>query len=439
MTAVSRHERASSFAYRDVVVDAGTGTITCSYACDGIEFGEIATFDEDVDLGAPGVESAAVLYHLLAGLSYYKAFASRRIELGGLDAGDATVSLLAGAIQGGLGEYAFRNNLDLRDVEISGGVPARRVALPTQERGPLVPFGGGIDSIVTAIELAADPDEALFVVSNGATRFAAIDRSAARTGLKVVRCSRQLDAKILSSKQSGWLDGHVPVTAIVSSLAIIAAIAQRRSSVVMSNERSASSPNLVIDGRPVNHQWSKSLECENLLRRAIDERLENAPSYYSALRDRSELWVASQFATHPEYLDEFMSCNRAFLQDPAKRATTWCGACDKCLFTDLVLSPFVPRAALSSVFSGREPLADPGRQGDLEVLVGLTASQKPFECVGDVGECATALVAAAARPDRSAQHHLGDLAARCSAQPLDELLVASGPTNAIAHAARDLL
>jgi hypothetical protein len=439
MTAVSGHERASSFEYRGVDLDAATATITCRYACDGIEFVEFATFDEGVDLGAPGVGTAAELYHLVAGLSYYKAFAARRIGLGDLDAGDATLALLAGAVRGGLAEFAFRNGLDLSDIEISGGAPARRVVLLAPERGPLVPFGGGIDSIVTATELAAEPDEALFVVSSGATRFDAIERPAARTGLPIVRCARQLDAKVLASRAAGWFDGHVPVTAIVSSLAVIAAVAQRRSSVVMSNERSASSPNLVVEGKPVNHQWSKSLECEDLLRRALDERLESGPTYYSALRDRSELWVASEFARHPEYLDEFMSCNRAFLQDTSKRATTWCGTCDKCLFTDLVLAPFIPEAALSSVFSGREPIADATRRGDLEVLVGLTESPKPFECVGDTGECATALVAAAARPDRAAQHHLGELAARCSARPLDELLVASGPTNAIAHATRDLL
>ena len=64
----------------------------------------------------------------------------------------------------------------------------------------------------------------------------------------------------------------------------------------MSNERSASSPNLVARGRGVNHQWSKSLACEDLLRDAVAERLEGGPDYYSALRDRSELWVASEFA-----------------------------------------------------------------------------------------------------------------------------------------------
>jgi hypothetical protein len=439
MTAVSSHERARSFEYRDVVVDSKTSAITCAYACGGIEFREVASFDAGVDLGTPGVEQVAELYHLLAGLSYYKAFAAHTIELGDLEAGEATRALLAGAIQGGLAEFAFRNGLDLSDVDVRGGRPARRVGIPSRERGPLVPFGGGIDSIVTATELASDPDEALFVLSNGSTRFEAIERPAARTGLPVVRCTRALDHKILTSKASGWFDGHVPVTAIVSSLALVAAVTQGRSSVVMSNERSASSPNLVHEGRPVNHQWSKSLACENLLRSALDERLENGPSYYSALRDRSELWVASRFANHHEYLSEFMSCNRAFIQDPERRATTWCGSCDKCLFTDLVLAPFVPQTALSAVFSGREPIADVARRGNLEVLVGLTASPKPFECVGDVKECATALVATAARPDRAAQRHLRDLAQRCSAQPLDELLVASGPTNATAHATRDLL
>jgi len=439
MAEVSVHERASSFEYRDVVVDAAAGTITCSYHCAGVEFCEVATFEPDVDLDAGGVASAAVLYHLLAGLSYYKAFAARTIELGELEVGDAAAALLAGALQSGLGEFAYRNQLDLRDVALSGGRPVRRVELPASERGPLVPFGGGIDSIVTATELAVDADEALFVLSNGSERFAAIERPALRTGLPIVRCHRRLDDKILSSRASGWLDGHVPVTAILSSLALVAAIAQRRSSVVMSNERSASSPNLVVDGRAVNHQWSKSLACEELLRGALDERLANGPAYFSALRDRSELWVASAFARHPEYFSEFMSCNRAFLQDPSKRATTWCGTCDKCLFTNLVLAPFLGRAVLDSVFSGRAPLDDPLRRADLEILVGLTASPKPFECVGDADECATALVAAAARPDRADQHHLHELAARCTARPLDELLVASGPTNAIAHAARDLL
>jgi hypothetical protein len=151
--------------------------------------------------------------------------------------------------------------------------------------------------------------------------------------------------------------------------------------------------------------------------------------------------VARAFAERPAYLSTFMSCNRAFRQDPASRASTWCGACDKCLFTDLVLAPFVARATLEEVFGGAEPLADPARLGDLEVLVGVVDHPRPFECVGDAVECASALVAASRRPDRADQPHLTALAARCTlARPLEELLTPGGPTNSrVLDATRDLV
>ena len=88
-----------------------------------------------------------------------------------------------------------------------------------------------------------------------------------------------------------------------------------------------------------------------------------------------------------------------------------------------------------------EPLGDPSRAADLEVLCGLAASHRPFECVGDSDECATALVATAARADRADQRHLSELAARCvGARPLGEVLAAVAPVHAAAlHATRDLL
>ena len=75
------------------------------------------------------------------------------------------------------------------------------------------------------------------------------------------------------------------------------------------------------------------------------------------------------------------------------------------------------------------------------MLVGLADNPKPFECVGDADECATALVAAAQRPDRADDEALAALAARCTgARPLADLLAVTGPTNApVRDAARDLL
>ena len=432
--------RAKTFAYDHVDIDAGAGTITCRYHSDEVSFVEVARFEGTVDLDAPGVHRAAELYFVLAGLSYYKTGAAATIDLGEMYS-ESNAQIVTAGVSGGLAEFAYRNGLDLSDINVVGAPVADRgrdvVALT---RGPLIPFGGGIDSIVTVATLR-DDDAALFVVGPRSDRFAAIERPAAVTGLEVVRCSRELDTQLFEARRRGWFDGHVPVTAMLSSLAVIGALGQRRRAVVMSNERSASVPNLVVDTRGVNHQWSKSWECEQLQRSWLAAAFNEGVEYYSALRDRSELWVAREFAQRPEYFDAFMSCNRAFRQDPSTRATTWCGECDKCLFIDLVLAPFVDRTALERLFSGCEPLGDPRRSHDLEVLVGLADNPKPFECVGDIDECATALVAAAARADRAGQRNLAELAARCvGARPLAELLVPDGPTNAQErNAARDLL
>jgi len=436
MARVEDQVRARTFTYAGVTVDTVEGTIAATYRLDGVEFTETAAFD-GLDLSAAGVDAAADLYAMLAGLSYYKAGAPKAVDLGVLRVGPAARALLAAALDAGMAEFAYRNGLDLRGVTIEGGAEPRGRAVVDTRRGPLIPFGGGIDSIVTT-SITPSVDAALFIVGPGDERFEAIERPAAITGLPIVRCTRSLDPLIFETAARGWFNGHVPVTAMVSALAVVAAVAQGRSEVVMSNERSASSPNLVVDGRAVNHQWSKSLEFEDLLRAALREALDGGPEYFSALRDRSELWVARELARRPEYLRSFMSCNRAFRQDPDARATTWCGECDKCLFIDLVMAPFCDRAALEGIFSGREPIADPRRIGDLEVLVGIADNPKPFECVGDIHECATALVAAAARPDRVDQSHLADLAMRCEAAPLEDLLVPSGPTNApVTGAARD--
>jgi hypothetical protein len=101
------------------------------------------------------------------------------------------------------------------------------------------------------------------------------------------------------------------------------------------------------------------------------------------------------------YHHTFRSCNRAFPQDPAQRLEQWCGACDKCCFIDLVLAPFMAAASLAAVFGGSEPLDNPANTSRFETLLGLGPDERPFECVGDVDECRSALVLAAQRADRA--------------------------------------
>ena len=88
---------------------------------------------------------------------------------------------------------------------------------------------------------AARADAALFVVNRPGDRFAAIEAPAAVTGLPVVRAERRIDPQVLRSRELGFLNGHVPVTGIISAIAVLAAVLTARDAVVMSNEWSASS------------------------------------------------------------------------------------------------------------------------------------------------------------------------------------------------------
>jgi len=91
-----------------------------------------------------------------------------------------------------------------------------------------VPFGGGIDSIVTTEEVRRHhPGTAVFVVSRRGDHFDAIERPLAVTGLPVVRAERALDPQVLD-RGAGFLNGHVPVTGILSAIAVTAAVATGR-------------------------------------------------------------------------------------------------------------------------------------------------------------------------------------------------------------------
>jgi hypothetical protein len=266
---------------------------------------------------------------------------------------------------------------------------------------------------------AVAADTALFVVSRPGDRFAAIERPAAVSGLPVIRAGREIDPQLLRSAELGFLNGHVPVTGIISAVAVLAAVLDDRDAVVMSNEWSASVPTLVHRGEQVNHQYSKSAAFEAAFREVLAADPAGLPRYFSALRDRTELWVGEQFAAMTQYHQTFRSCNRAFHLDAKRRLDHWCGQCDKCCFIDLILAPFMPAQALRAVFAadggGGEPLDDPQLAPKFRALLG--SGTKPFECVGEVNECRAAVVLAARRQDRAGAALLTELAAEVSGRP----------------------
>jgi UDP-N-acetyl-alpha-D-muramoyl-L-alanyl-L-glutamate epimerase len=411
--------RHSTFRYVGFDVDAARGTVTCRYSLDDQWlFEEQIAVGDDGDWSAPAVKEAARLLFLVSGVSYYKATAPPVIDLGLTPVRVGDVEFLQSFYLNGLGEFAYRNDLDLSAVEFVGGTPAGAPApYSAAEGAPLVPFGGGIDSIVSLETLRHRfPKLALFVLSRAGDRFEVIERAAAVAQVPVLRAERRLDDKILRSAQHGFMNGHVPVTGVLSAVAVLVAVLDGRDQVVMSNEWSASVGNVEVGGRTVNHQYSKSLEFETAFRSLLDRSFAPPPGYFSLLRPYSELWVAERFARLERYHGVFRSCNRAFQIDPLQRLDRWCGTCDKCCFIDLILAPFLPAPALAAIFDGHEPLENVALVGQFQVLTGAANGAKPFECVGDVGECQTAAVLAARRPDRAGCQilqtiaaHLGDV------------------------------
>jgi hypothetical protein len=451
--------RGQVFRYEGFAIDGERGLLTCRYSLDGREFAERVTLAPGPEWDTPAARAAARLVYLLAGVSYYKTAAPPVIELGDTALTERELVFLREFYLSGLGEYAYRNGLDLSDLRIEapalenapaalGNAPAALgnapAALPDadadaapaapavpapaphptfQDLRPLIPFGGGIDSIVTVEGVRQRTgDITLFVVSRPGDRFAAIEKPAAVSGLEVLRAGREIDPQLLRSRELGFLNGHVPVTGIISAIAVLAAVLNDRNAVVMSNEWSASVPTLEHDGRPVNHQWSKSAAFESSLRELLKADPAGLPDYFSALRDRTELWVAEKFANLTQYHGTFRSCNRAFHLDTTRRLDHWCGQCDKCCFIDLILAPFMSAEQLRAVFAAggdagdrREPLENPELKPKFQTLLG--SGTKPFECVGEVNECRAAVVLAANRQDRGDTRLLQELAAEVTGRP----------------------
>jgi UDP-N-acetyl-alpha-D-muramoyl-L-alanyl-L-glutamate epimerase len=454
--------RGQRFRYESCRADPVRGLLICQYSVDGRPFEERITFppasltdvtnsenptgpaDSAAPAGLtgppsrwdrPAVAAAARLVFLLAGVSAYKTAAPPVIDTGEIALTRRERAFLRDFYLNGLGEFAYRNGLDLSGLRIEGPsapdaprtAEAARVPVPeppgVRRARALVPFGGGIDSIVTVEMVRRRADVALFVVSRPGDRFDAIERPAAVTGLPVVRADREIDPQLLRSRELGFLNGHVPVTGILSAIAVMAAALDGRDAVVMSNEWSASVPTVQAGDRAVNHQYSKSAEFEAAFRGVLAETSARLPAgaalpdYFSALRPRTELWIAERFARLTPYHGTFRSCNRAFHIDKAKRLDHWCGQCDKCCFIDLILAPFLPATELGAIFGGREPLADSSLAGRFRALLGDADLSKPFECVGEVNECRAALLLADERDDRVGFPLLHELATEVRALP----------------------
>ena len=389
--------------------DAQTGIAQLAYAYDdGPELVETvvvpgAPFELDAERAA-AVERALRLLHLIAGVSYYKAAVPGEIRIDGYAIDADTAALLEDLYLHGLGEFAYRNGLNLHGrIKFpvsplpSVGEGARRAGegefLGLRQHA-LVAIGGGKDSLVSIESLRAVGVEQTVTWIGGSQL---IKACAERTGLPTLNIGRQLAPELFEYNRQGAWNGHIPVTAINSAVMAFAAVLLGVDQVVFSNERSASYGSLIEGTGEVNHQWSKGWAFEHAFAARLRSRVASDLHYYSLLRPLSELAVARQFARIDRYDAHFSSCNRNFHLLGERPVNRWCGVCPKCHFVFLALAPFMPKPRLVGIF-GRNLLDDPAQVPGYDALLEYR-DHKPFECVGEGKESRAAMAALGARPE----------------------------------------
>ncbi|HEX3416408.1 MAG TPA: hypothetical protein VHT21_08405, partial [Stellaceae bacterium] len=258
--------RFNELVFEDYRYDPARSTLSLCYSYrGGPRFEEQLIFDfVPQPLASPAREVLDRVFRLillLSGVSYYKAFVPKVMTCRAFEIDEATAEFLQKFYEKGLAEFAFRNGISLHGHLRfqSSSAPAAAPITVDLPRRICVPVGGGKDSIVT-VECLRRCDEPLMLFSLGDAEPIASCIAAAR--LPFIRVRRRLDTGLLKLNEAGALNGHVPITGILSAIALASAVRSGCNAVAMSNEHSASAPNLNIDGVEVNHQYSKSLEFE---------------------------------------------------------------------------------------------------------------------------------------------------------------------------------
>lgn len=314
-------------------------------------------------------------------LSYWKLFATPRIEAPCVYLTPEQIEFWHTLYLKGMGEYFYKNKLNFTQPNFLQLIP-RTIPEAKTPRGPkpqnkerdeserrvLVPVGGGKDSAVSA-EVIRTAFTINTCILNPTPAELAVSQEAGC--MTPVIAQRTFDPLLFELNKKGYLNGHVPFSASLAFMTVIAAELGGYTDVAVSNERSSNEGNVIYLGQEINHQYSKSLEFETLFNAYLKDF--SQIHYFSFMRPLYELQIAKLFSTFPQYFPIFRSCNRG------QKTNSWCGECPKCVAITLTLLPWVGVETINSIF-GSNPLTNPANISVVHELAGLTEA-KPFECV----------------------------------------------------------
>lgn len=345
-------------------------------------------FDWD---GIPAEQLEALVFQIgmTELVSYWKIACPKRVVVKPFALTEAQKAFWKKLYYNGLGEFLYLNSITVSEADLmeidSPKLPMsfpRRMCEGMESMGSiqfkeqtLVPIGGGKDSVVTLECLRGEmPIIPLIVNPRGATLNCVKTAGYGEDDFIVI--NRTLDPTMLKLNAEGYLNGHTPFSALLAFISVLVAFGSRSKYIALSNENSANES--TVPGTNINHQYSKSIEFERDFRNYVADNLNDNVQYFSFLRPLSELQIAKLFAQCEAYHPVFRSCN------VGSKTDSWCGHCPKCLFTWIILSPFLSHEKLTAIF-GKDLMADESLQPIFEELNG-TAPVKPFECVGTVEE-----------------------------------------------------
>lgn len=355
---------------------------------DGRAFTERVLFKEIGEYDPQLLDRALELAFIIIGTSYYKTFPSTevRLEKGGLDEWQAV--FFSRVYQEGLSQFAYENELERADLaHFSPNTLRSAEPLVFDKKGLLVLESGGKDSLLTATMLGAgNRDFTPWYITTSDYHPAVLDS----LGQPLVTTRRAIDLSALrQANEEGGLNGHVPVTYIVQSIALIQAILLGKNQILVSIAHEGQEPHAMIGDLAVTHQWSKTWQAEEQFAEYVKRYISADIQIGSPLRRFSELKVAELFVRHAWHIygRRFSSCNVAnYKQGVDNQELHWCGECAKCANAYLLFAPFVEASELQSLFGGQDLFEKPMLSETFKGLLGIDGVIKPFECVGEIEE-----------------------------------------------------
>jgi hypothetical protein len=277
--------------------------------------------------------------------------------------------------------YAERLDVACLDADwVSAGDVRPRRLCPPAGRPPLLAMSGGKESL-TALKLFGDaPGLGLFFLQYPARSWFHLSRvhEDLKDQYPTLRVRAEMNNTDRLMRDHGCAEYYTFVIGQVVFHALL--YGDRYRHLIIGNEHSANFGNAVHQGRPVNHQYDKSLHFARRVNAYVRAYVNRDFTYFSPFFGLYEYRIARLFFADDRYLPVWTSCNYS------SRRANFCCRCPKCAFTYIISLPVCGRDFLRRYFP-----ADP--LDDLALCRPLleAGAAKPLDCVGEKKEVWLAL------------------------------------------------